>query len=69
MAWIKEIYWLCVFNNIELKPQYVNTSNNIVADTLSRLNDYKVITDPLKALIGTDLCCIQPLLDNYREER
>ena len=69
MAWIKEVYWLCVFNNIELKPKYVNTNNNLVADTLSRLNYFKVITDPMEALNGTDLCCIQSLLDNYREKR
>ena len=38
MSWIREIYWICVFNNIELQPKYINTHNNLVADTLSRLD-------------------------------
>ena len=66
MAWIKEIYWTCVFNNIDLKPKYVNTHNNLVADTLSRLKYFKAIDEPLRALTGTDLCCIPHLLVNYR---
>ena len=69
MSWIKEIYWVCVFNNIELKPKYINTHNNVVADTLSRLNYISDIREVEKNLLGTDLCCIPDLLVNYRDGR
>ena len=45
LSWIKEIYWICVINNIELKPKYINTRNNLVADTLSRLLYFKSVVD------------------------
>ena len=37
MAWIREIFWICVIYNIKLNPRYVNTKCNLVADTLSRM--------------------------------
>ena len=66
MAWIKEIYWLCVFNNIDLKPKYINTNSNLIADTLSRLKYCEKINDALLALSNSNLCCVSCLLDNYR---
>ena len=67
MAWIKEIYWICVFNNIELKPKYISTDNNLIADTLSRLNYCDRLNDSIMALYNANLCCASRLLDNYRE--
>ena len=66
MSWIREIYWVCVFNNIELKPKYINTHNNLVADTLSRLGYLSSYTDVAPLLMGSNLCCLSDLLDSYR---
>ena len=66
MSWIKEIYWICVFNNIELKPKYVSTTSNLIADTLSRLKYVDEINDSILALYNANLCCVSRLLDNYR---
>ena len=68
MAWIKEIYWICVFNNIELKPKYVSTSSNLIADTLSRLKYFHEVNEAIMALYNANLCCVSRLLDNYRRE-
>ena len=67
MSWIREIYWLCVFNNIELQPKYINTHNNLIADTLSRLKYFSKSYDVEKILGGSNLCCLADLFANYRE--
>ena len=37
MQWLREIFWICKIYQIRLVPYYINTKNNLVADTLSRL--------------------------------
>ena len=69
MSWIREIYWVCVFNNIELQPKYINTHNNLVADTLSRLGYFSSSYEIEKLLTGSNLCCLSDLLVNYRKGR
>ena len=69
MSWIREIYWVCVFNNIELRPKYINTHNNLVADTLSRLEYFSCAAEIEKLLGGSNLCCLSDLLVNYRSGR
>ena len=69
MSWIREIYWVCVFNNIELKPKYINTHDNVVADTLSRLQYFRCGIDVMDLIGDSNLCCFSDLLANYRDGR
>ena len=42
MQWLREIFWICKIYQIRLVPYYINTKNNLVADTLSRILYIKV---------------------------
>ena len=35
MQWLREIFWICKIYQIRPFPYYINTKNNLVADTLS----------------------------------
>ena len=37
MGWLRELFWVCKIYTIRLVPHYINTKNNLVADTLSRI--------------------------------
>ena len=39
MCWLREIFWLSALNNFRLTARYISTSENTVADALSRLHD------------------------------
>ena len=55
-------------NQIRLVPYYINTKNNLVADTLSRILYIKGESESKKCLNGTGLCCLQTIFD-YLEKR
>ena len=64
--WIKEIFWVCAIYNIDLLPRYINTKSNLVADTLSRL-PYFANADQIKHnLLGSCLCCLNILFENFQ---
>ena len=65
--WLREIFWLCAIYNIELTPLYINTKNNLVADSLSRLPYFKGGNEISNCLGGSDLCCLKPLINIYRD--
>ena len=66
MHWIRELFWVCAIFNIEISPKYINTVNNLVADTLSRL-PYANVSGKLENLLtGSNLCCLSTLFVNYR---
>ena len=69
MQWIREIFWVCSLYNIELKPKYINTKNNLVADTLSRLPYHRVGDNVENLLSGSGLCCLKLLFKNYRADQ
>ena len=64
MTWLREIFWLCFLFNCDLKPVYIRSEDNFVADTLSRLGYDKY----RRVLTGNwgkfDICCGHDLL-NY----
>ena len=67
MHWIRELFWTCAFYNIDLIPKYINTVNNLVADTLSRI-PYSNVSCRLNELLGgSELCCLNLLFANYRK--
>lgn len=56
MSWLREIYWLCVIYDIQLLPRYISTSDNTLADALSRA---PYSSDSYKdTLINSGLCCM-----------
>ena len=44
MEWLRELYWTCFINNIDLFATYIRSADNILADQLSRLA-YRGYTD------------------------
>ena len=62
MQWLREFFWICKIYLIMLVPYYINTKNNLVADTLSRILYIKGESEAKKCLNGTDLCCSQIFL-------
>ena len=67
MQWLREIFWICKIYQIRLVPYYINTKNNLVADTLSRLLYIKGESEARKCLNGTGLCCLQKFVDCCRK--
>lgn len=57
MHWLRQIFWLCAFNDMEITSEYIPSADNVVADTLSRL-DYRSVAVRVGDLLGDyDLCC------------
>lgn len=56
MSWIRELYWICVIYNIQLDVRYVSTSDNVLADALSRVT-YDNNDAYLSAIKASGLCC------------
>lgn len=56
MAWIRELYWICVIYNIQLDVRYVSTSDNVLADALSCVT-YTNNSAYLAAINASNLCC------------
>lgn len=66
MKWVRELFWLCATNDIELCPEYIASCDNIIADSLSRLQ-YSRVAREIEGLIGSkELCCIDELFNFCR---
>ena len=61
MEWLRELFWVCKIYKIRLVPHYINTKNNLVADTLSRILYIKSEAEIRRCLEGSNLCCLDPL--------
>lgn len=66
MKWIRELFWLCANNDIDLSSIYIPSKENVVADALSRLKYDNVSSNINELLSETDLCCKGLLLDFCR---
>ena len=58
MRWLRELFWLSITNNFELGAVYIRTDDNVICDSLSRLDKIKCIarirdSDPM----GYMCCC------------
>ena len=58
MQWLRETFWICKIYQIRLVPYYINTKNNLVEDTLSRILYVKGEAEARKCLSETGLCCL-----------
>lgn len=66
MLWLREIFWLCALNDIEITSEYIPSSENVIADTLSRL-DYQSVSSRINELLdGCDMCCKLMLIESSR---
>lgn len=57
MGWLREIFWSSITNNFEIQAVYINTLDNVVCDSLSRLDSYKNIARIRAVDEGKLMCC------------
>lgn len=66
-AWLCELFWVVAIHEMDLKPVYIRSEDNIIADTLSRLSYASVAQKAPSLLSGYNLCCERELFDFCRE--
>lgn len=57
MRWLRQIFWESVTHNFLIKSVYINTHDNIICDSLSRLDCYKNIARVRDADVAMNMCC------------
>ena len=57
MCWLRLIFWESVKHNFRVKSVYINTNDNVICDSLSRLDCYKNIARVRDADVAKHLCC------------
>ena len=60
MTWLRELYWICFVNNIDIFATYIKSSENILADALSRAAYPGMVAKCSQLLIDTNMCCSSP---------
>lgn len=66
MRWIRQLFWICFKNDIELSTVYIPSKDNVIADTLSRVGYKNVAASVCELLEGVDLCCKEVILNFCR---
>ena len=57
MAWLREIFWVSAFFNISFRAARISSVDNILADSLSRLNNPDCVTICESKLFSFSTCC------------
>lgn len=57
MKWLRQIFWLSISHNFDLQSVYINTKNNVICDSLSRLDQFKNIARIRDVDKGHKMCC------------
>ena len=57
MAWLRLIFWGLVTYNFDVQSVYIKTNDNVVSDSLNRLNAYKNIAGIRDAEVARLICC------------
>ena len=57
MAWLREIFWVSAFFNISIKAARISSVDNILADSLSRLDNPDCVTICASKLFSFSQCC------------
>ena len=57
MAWLREVFWTCFVNNIDVFATYIKSCDNILADALSRVAYPGVSTKCSSLLNDLNMCC------------
>lgn len=64
MKWLREIFWISAYNDIELSSEYIRSEDNVAADTLSRLGYENTRLNVQSLLMEYRICC-KWLLNHY----
>lgn len=65
MEWLRQIFWLCIDHNIQLRTAYISSADNFLADSLSRAFGEKDI-DYLRLSKETEhWCCSNYMLSLF----
>ena len=57
MVWLREIFWLSVTHNFVIDSVYISTHDNILCDSLSRLDDEESISKIKERMSEDSMCC------------
>ena len=57
MKWLRLIFWLSITYNFDVQSVYINTRDNIICDSLSRLDVFKNIARIRDADAANAMCC------------
>ena len=57
MAWLREIFWVTALHNIYIKPSWIRSQDNILADSLSRLRNSDCVTICADHIYDFEYCC------------
>lgn len=66
MCLLRELFWILVSHDIQLEPRYISTTDNLVADALSRLAYDDIAAKNSSILQDSRLCCSDELLSFVR---
>lgn len=66
MRWLREIFWICASNDIEVESEYIPSKDNVIADAPSRLS-YRSISNNIQSILeDCELCCLRDLFEFCR---
>ena len=57
MTWLREVFWTCFVNNIDLYATYIKSCDNVLADALSRAAYPGVLAKCSTLLADLNMCC------------
>ena len=57
MSWLRLIFWMSIHHNFDIQSVYINTRDNVVCDSLSRLNKFVNIARIRDADVAKAMCC------------
>ena len=60
MYWLRELFWICFVNNIDLFATYIKSEDNVLADALSRAAYPGVTQKCIDLLQKFNMCCSPP---------
>ena len=63
MCWLREIFWLTVKHNISLSSVYISTDDNVLCDSLSRLDLPKSLARIRECMSKDSMCCFHLFSD------
>ena len=68
MAMLRDIFWILADYNFYLEIVYINTKDNKICDSLSRLNEPEAVNTLVKLMSVESLCCYEIFRRNGRVE-
>ena len=57
MGWLRNIFWESIKYNFDVQSVYINTRDNIICDSLSRLDKFVSVARIRDADSSQYLCC------------